>query len=140
MNELIPFAQLEIIAQSAEAFPVDFDLAWQWVGYSRKDVALETLKKNFAADLEFSGLNRKTPKGSKGGRPEEKYYLTTDCFKAFCMMAGTEKGKEVRRYYLDIEKRFLSIVQNAKIARLIRRDFNDAIQASGLNITTRSKT
>jgi hypothetical protein len=25
------------------------------------------------------------------------------------MMAGTEKGKEVRRYYLEIEKKFLEI-------------------------------
>jgi hypothetical protein len=40
MNELIPFAQLEIIAQSSEAFPVDFDLAWQWIGYSTKGNAL----------------------------------------------------------------------------------------------------
>jgi hypothetical protein len=32
------------------------------------------------------------------------YFLTADCFKAFCMMAGTEKGKQVRKYYLKIEK------------------------------------
>jgi phage anti-repressor protein len=38
------------------------------------------------------------------GRKAIGYFLTVDCFKAFCMMAGTSKGKEVRLYYLKIEK------------------------------------
>jgi hypothetical protein len=43
-------------------------------------------------------------KPGRGGYNVNKYYLTADCFKAFCMMAGTKKGKEVRKYYLQIEK------------------------------------
>jgi phage anti-repressor protein len=51
------------------------------------------------------------------------------------MMAGTPKGREVREYFLDVEEKYLSSVQNAKIAKIIRRDFTDVIQASGLNDT-----
>jgi hypothetical protein len=29
-----------------------------------------------------------------------------DCFKQFCLMAGTPRGKQVRLHYLEIEKKF----------------------------------
>jgi hypothetical protein len=45
----------------------------------------------------------------KPGKPRDGYMLTVDCFKAFCMMAGTEKGKEVRKYYLRIEKEYFDL-------------------------------
>jgi phage anti-repressor protein len=135
MNELIPFKRLEIIAQSADRYPVDFDEAWQWVGYSRKDHALESLKSNFIEETDFCSRKGGSKKGS-GGHNQVLYFLAVDCFKSFCMMAGTPKCKEVRRYYLDVEKKYRSLVQNARIAKMVRRDFTDIIQASGLNDTT----
>ena len=48
----------------------------------------------------------------EGGRPSVSYYLTNNCFKELCMMAGTKKGKEVRRYYLDCEKQ-LKVIASA---------------------------
>jgi hypothetical protein len=50
-------------------------------------------------------------------------------------MAGTQKGKEVRRYYLDLEKKYHALVQDRKVSGLARRDLADVIQASGLNVT-----
>jgi hypothetical protein len=47
MNELIPFNQLEKIAQSIDPYPVDFDDAWQRVGYSTKSNALRVLPGQF---------------------------------------------------------------------------------------------
>lgn len=32
------------LVQSEKQFPVDFAECWQWLGYSRKDKALEILK------------------------------------------------------------------------------------------------
>jgi hypothetical protein len=162
MNELIPFNRLEIIAQSIDPYPVDFDDAWQWVGYTRKDHALEMLNANFEEGTDFDSrkignqtkgrsrdrkmetqdgnlifinkegnqvstfdssikINQKAPikkQGRGGDRRSVAYFRTTDCFKAFCMMAGTPKGKEVRRYYLDLEKKYLSVVQDKKVSRL----------------------
>ena len=101
-----PFEQ---IAQSTDAYPVDFDLAWDWIGYSRKDVAKRKLESDFVEGVDFSAMLRE----SSGGRRSECIYLSIDCFKQFCMMAGTERGKQVRLYYIDIEKRFKSREYNA---------------------------
>lgn len=114
MNYIQPnefgFGTALALLESADPFPVDFDAAWQWLGYQRKDYAKETLVRNFERGLdytsEFSGLNRKTP---DGGRPSEFIYLTIDCFKAFGMMAGTEKGKQVRRYFLECERKLKQV-------------------------------
>jgi phage anti-repressor protein len=132
MKELIPFSSLEVIAQSINPYPVDFDDAWQWVGYSTKGNALRVLQDNFVEVQDFC-LSKLISKKGSGGHNEKRYLLTPDCFKAFCMMAGTEKGKEVRRYFLDIEKRYKALVESRKLSKLVRRDFTDVIQDSGLN-------
>jgi phage anti-repressor protein len=93
--------QVAALVSAPEQFPVDFDYAWQWLGYSRKDHGLSALKANFQEGLEFSRMSGKNP---QAGRPGVSYHLTNECFKMLAMMAGTEKGKEVRRYYLECEK------------------------------------
>lgn len=87
--------------ESNDPFPVDFDLAWQWMGYSAKQKALSTLKNNFDIGVDFLTKGLKT---SSGGRPSELIVLSIDCFKSMGMMAGTEQGKIIRRYFLDCEK------------------------------------
>ena len=107
-TELAPLkGRFEIIAQSGERYPVDFDEVWQWVGYAKKQNAVELLKTNFEEQLDF--LPQKVK--STGGRPLQGYCLTVDCFKAFCMMAGTERGKEVRKYYLAVEKALAAMMK-----------------------------
>ena len=88
------------LLKSSESFPIDFDDAWQWIGYSRKAKALRTFKNNFTEGLDFYTKGCKSP---TGGRPSEWIVLTVDCFKSFAMMAGTSRGKEVRRYFLQCE-------------------------------------
>jgi phage anti-repressor protein len=87
---------------STEEFPVDLDHAWIWLGYKEKRNALQTLKSNFEESLDFLCNCAKTP--NTGGRPSDKYYLTVECFKSLGMMAGTTKGKEIRKYFLECEK------------------------------------
>lgn len=43
-------------------------------------------------------------KTSDGGRPSVDYQISLDMAKEICMIQRTEKGKEVRRYFLDLEK------------------------------------
>jgi phage anti-repressor protein len=93
--------QVAALVESSEQFPVDFEYAWQWLGYARKDSALRTLKTEFQKGAEFSTLSCKNP---LGGRPSVSYHLTNDCFKMLAMMAGTDKGREVRKYYLECER------------------------------------
>lgn len=44
--------------------------------------------------------------GNGASRSEDDYLLTLDMAKELCMMSKTEKGKEVRRYFIEVEKRF----------------------------------
>lgn len=94
------------LVQSKDPFPIDFDDAWKWIGYKRKDYAKDALVSSRfikGADyvVDFSGDNRKSP---SGGRSREIIRLTIDCFKSFCMKAETEKGDEVRLYFIGCER------------------------------------
>ena len=89
------------LLDSSEEFPVSLDDAWVWLGYSRKDKALDTLKSYFETGVDFS-----TERGGSmtGGRPSDSYCLTANCLKEFGMIARTEQGKLIRKYFLECER------------------------------------
>jgi phage anti-repressor protein len=95
------------LINSQEEFPVDFDKAWVWLGYTSKQRAKDKLTRNFQKGLDwvFSHVVlNSAEQGSQGGRPRENIGLTLDCFKCLAMMAGTQRGREIRQYFLDCEK------------------------------------
>ena len=101
-----------VLLESSDRFPVDFDASWQWLGYSSKQKAKDKLINNFEMGLDYA-LNHLVESDNHAGlsaqeravaSKKEIIKLTTDCFKSFCMMAGTEKGKQVRRYFLMCER------------------------------------
>lgn len=96
LNPALVFALLK----SSELFPIDFDDAWQWVGWTRKSTAKEILISNFVESVDFCRKGFKSP---SGGRPSEWILLTVDCFKSLAMMAGTPKGRRIRQYFLWCE-------------------------------------
>ena len=130
--------ELMRMAESTEKFPWDFDRAWRWIGYSRKDAAKRVLLENFKSDTGYSSLHRIVER-EIGATTKEEIRLTTDCFKKFCMMAGTEKGKEVRDYYLECERRLKaiqsasmpSVEQRAK-SKVVRNCFTDVCRDHGV--------
>lgn len=102
-------AQLE----SSEEFPVWLSDVWEWLGYARKDSAVRafmSLEMAESVDYILSHTNEENP---KGGRPEVEIKMTIDAFKLWAMSARTEKGKEVRLYYLQIEKEWKAAKLNA---------------------------
>lgn len=42
---------------------------------------------------------------STGGRPSKEYYITFDMAKELAMVENNDKGREARRYFIDIEKK-----------------------------------
>ena len=100
------------LMKSDKEFPIDFDDAWKWIGYSRKDKGKPNLISNFEKNIDYIQQMTFPKKGktSSGGASSQKYYLTVDCFKSYCLMAGTERGKKVRKYFIECEKTLQEIL------------------------------
>lgn len=90
--------------KNSNDFVVKFDNVWKWLGISRKDNAKRILTKDFIKDLEYIIIHNQPSRC--GGQNHEDIYMTIETFKAFCMMANTEKGKATRRYYSKMENIF----------------------------------
>ena len=55
------------------------------------------------ADYEVLAKNDYNP---AGGRPAADYQLTIDMAKELCMIQRTERGKQARQYFLEVEKKW----------------------------------
>lgn len=112
------FVQDAIAAErDGQQFPIDFDKVWRDVGYSRKADALKRLQNthSIAEDYAVRSLAESAVK-PQGGRPEQKIYLTVDCLKSFCMVAETAQGREVRKYFIEIEKAYRAQLERQLLA------------------------
>ena len=108
-NNSISESDIFALCQSENKFPIDFELAWRWIGYSRKNNAKAALLScgfNEGIDL----LIEKHSMESEFGKPKERITLTVDCFKTWAMMAATQKGREVRKYFIECERKLKEIV------------------------------
>jgi hypothetical protein len=83
MTSLTVFTQdlAQELVDSDNQYPIDFEDAWQWLGYSTKGKAKNKLVRNFDQGVDFLTTWSKTP---SGGRPSESFALTIDCFKHLC--------------------------------------------------------
>ena len=110
--EELPVEIVFSLIESDKDFPIDFDDAWSWIGYKYKKNAKEFLINNFELNVDYIDeefLPQKV-KTKVTGRSSEKFYLTIDCFKAFCLMAGTSRGKQVRKYFINCERTLRDIL------------------------------
>ena len=56
-------------------------------------------------NYDFEKLHKKVEL-SKTGQTKIEYIITLDSAKNICMMSGTSKGKEIRKYFIEIEKQY----------------------------------
>ncbi|QLE42277.1 hypothetical protein FD723_18835 [Nostoc sp. C052] len=88
---------------STEQYPVDFEIAWKVLGYSRKDSAKRKLISYFNQDTDYR-LHSNVESAPDGGLTHrEDIYLTVECFKEMGMLAKSEEGKQIRKYFLTCE-------------------------------------
>ena len=83
----LAFNQEQAIAlyESSEEFPVDFDKAWQWLGYSSKQKCKDKLTRNFDCGIDFTSVIQMVEcADGKGSSRREKISLTVDCL--FCSL------------------------------------------------------
>jgi phage anti-repressor protein len=92
------------LGHDSNAFVVDLDDAVTWLGFSRRDAALRTVRGKMAENVDYRAIPQESGIASAmGGRKKEHHMLTVDAFKMLCMLAGTTQGATVRRYYLKME-------------------------------------
>ena len=102
MNFSIELAQQLIDSESR--LPVSFDLAWQWIGYSRKDNAKQALLNAGFIENEDLLINQEPTTIGIQANLNENIFLTVECFKMWAMMAKTAQGKQVRPYFIECER------------------------------------
>lgn len=89
--------------QKGEQFPVDFDIAWQIAGYSRKDSAKRKLPKRLQGEIFHISVENSN---AERGRPKEVIRLSCDGLKHLALMAETEQGDAIRQYFIECEKKW----------------------------------
>jgi phage anti-repressor protein len=102
LNQQTIIDQLE----SKEEFPINLSEAGEWLGYARKDHAVRafiSLGMSESVDYQCFPTNGENPKSANDNRSVE-YRITVDAFKMWAMGSRTKKGKEVRMYYIGVEK------------------------------------
>ena len=84
------------------------------IGFANKGNTMKTIKSNFTKDEDYKIIIFHTEKNKneeKRGRKEETVMLNIDTFKNLCMMVKTDKGKEIRKYYVKLENIYNEIIK-----------------------------
>ena len=113
-------------------FVINFDIVWNWVGYTKIGDAKKMLIKYFTQhndyEISFAAVAEKV----QFGRPKETILLTVDCFKNFCMKAGTTRANEVRQYYIKMENILHKYIQS-KFLELRYKDIQTQMTITDLH-------
>ena len=67
------------------------------------------IKYKFEENIDYIGFSLKNEKPS-GGRPVKEFYLLMDTAKEVCMIENNDKGRKIRKYFIEVEKRYREII------------------------------
>ena len=85
-------------------YPINLENVYKMLGFANKGNAMKTIKSNFTKDEDYKiTLFRMEKRKNEGGFNKEDVMLNIDTFKNLCMIAKTDKGKEIRKYYVKLE-------------------------------------
>lgn len=92
-------------------YPINLENVFKMIGFAHKKNAKRTLENNFTVDDDYKIRVLPKEQSSWGGSGGEEIMLNVDTFKNLCMMAKTDKGKEIRKYYVKLENIYNAIVK-----------------------------
>jgi phage anti-repressor protein len=83
---------------------INFDVVCDWLN-TRKDHLKSILIKNFEKNFDYTETkkHKKQVNGPKVTITHE-IFITPNCFKEICMISQTPKAKEVRKYFIEMER------------------------------------
>ncbi len=65
--------------------------------------------------------NLTTKETNRGGHNAKEYVLSLDCAKSIAMVQRSEKGRQIRTYFIEVEKQFKAIATPQQIQDLYTR-------------------
>jgi phage anti-repressor protein len=101
-------------------YPINLENVFKMIGFANKGNAKRTLENNFTKDEDYKIISIKnnvekqllrTEKLGGSGILQEDIMLNIDTFKSLCMLAKTDKGKEIRKYYVKLENIYNQIIK-----------------------------
>lgn len=84
-------------------------------------------KYGFIENQDYCSFSLKNEK-PQGGRPTTEYLLTLDVAKEIAMVENNDKGRMIRRYFIEAEKRYRETKLTRARAKAERRLFTDIIR------------
>ena len=103
--------------ETGEMIPI-----WRWVGFARKDHAKRKCINSLAKEIDYLLPFKEEQNLGSGGHNKIKILLTKDGFKQLLMLANTERGKQIRLYFIDVEKRYSSMMsQSTPVDQIISK-------------------
>jgi phage anti-repressor protein len=92
-------------------YPINLEHVFKMIGFANKGNAMKTIKSNFVKDEDYKTSLLPKEKSSWGGSGSEQIILNIDTFKNLCMLAKTQQGKEIRKYYVKLENIYNKIIK-----------------------------
>ena len=93
-------------------YPINLENVFKMIGFANKENAKRTLKNNFTEGEDYKILLVRTDEQVlHGGHNKGTVMLNVDTFKNLCMLAKTNKGKVIRKYYVKLESVYNEIVK-----------------------------
>lgn len=118
-------------------FIIDLDDVYKWLQFSNKENALRTLKNNFTENEHYKIAKCEEKKDGRGGHNKVTVLMTINTFKSLCFIASTTKAKEIRLYYLKLEKIFHETINEQE--KEFKKEFTNLIQQKEQQILTYEK-
>jgi hypothetical protein len=111
-------------------FVIDLDNVWKWLGFSTKQKATFLLYKHFELDVDYiNSLNLKDKQDFKkhGGQNREIIMLNIKTFKLFCLLAETQKAKQIHKYFIKLEELLHEVLEEEATELKIKLQQKDNI-------------
>ncbi|GAQ92524.1 hypothetical protein KFL_010390050 [Klebsormidium nitens] len=127
-----------------QRYPINFDDAYTWLQYGRRDNAIRALRARPVEDTDFTRIEHGSTnsllaqegEGLRKGPAPEKYYLTVDAFERFAMAAQTEAGERVRAFFKAIRDAYLELTTNRQQPPIVLQENPPLGRKSGVYIST----